>query len=158
MRHVWVVFTLSSHAAEQYELVCMKSLNTGNHERLFGQSRRIAERASNRHPENVIMSIMVHIQEICFTTHGSESSIRKLAVHLPDFDGTFLSHKFATKHKDSYQAETVHSYYKVRVFGGQTWKVATRFTMEIAVKFQPQRAIAVALSNEQCTSSTCTPR
>ena len=99
--------SLSSHAPEQYELVCKKSLNTENQERLLVKSHRIAERASNRHPENVIMSIMMHIQvrhEIYLTTHGSETSIRKLAVHLPDFGGTFLSHEFATKHKDSYQA------------------------------------------------------
>ena len=36
---------------------------------------------------------MMHIQvrhEIYLTTHESETSLRKFAVHLPDFDGTFL--------------------------------------------------------------------
>jgi hypothetical protein len=42
---------LTSHAPQQYEIVCQKSINAENQERLFGQARRAAEATSNRHLE-----------------------------------------------------------------------------------------------------------
>ena len=33
--------SISKHAPEQYEIVCLKSINTENQERMFGQSRHL---------------------------------------------------------------------------------------------------------------------
>ena len=38
---------LTSHAPQQYEVLCLKSVNTENHERFFGQARRLATLTSN---------------------------------------------------------------------------------------------------------------
>ena len=87
--------SLSNHAAEQYELVCMRSLNTENQERLFGQSRRIADHTSNKHPSNVITSILMHLQvkkDMYSTTHGADTIVRTAAKGLPTFQVEQLFH------------------------------------------------------------------
>ena len=43
---------LTAHSPTQYELACLRSLNTENQERIFGQAR-IAETCTNHHPENI---------------------------------------------------------------------------------------------------------
>ncbi len=50
------------HSPTQYELASLRSLNTENQERLFGQARSIAESCTNHHPENVIPQIMLRLQ------------------------------------------------------------------------------------------------
>ena len=50
---------LTAHSPTQYELTCMRSLNTENQERLFGQARVIAESCTNHHPDNVIPQVQV---------------------------------------------------------------------------------------------------
>ena len=50
---------LTSHAPQQYEIVCQKSINA---ERLFGQARRAAEATSNRHPEKIIFTVLLRLQ------------------------------------------------------------------------------------------------
>ena len=42
---------LTSHAAQQYEVVCLKSENTENEEKIFEMPKRIASTTSNRKPE-----------------------------------------------------------------------------------------------------------
>ena len=53
---------LTSHTPQQYEIVCQKSINAENQERLFGQARRAAEATSNRHPENIIFTVLLRLQ------------------------------------------------------------------------------------------------
>lgn len=53
---------LTTHAQLQYEIVSQKSINAENQERLFGQARRTAEATSNRHPENIIFTIILRLQ------------------------------------------------------------------------------------------------
>ena len=52
---------LTSHAPQQYEIVCQKSINAENQERLFGQARRAAEATSNQHPENIIFTSLLRL-------------------------------------------------------------------------------------------------
>ena len=82
----------------------MRSLNTENQERLFGQSRTIAERTSNNHPSNVITSILMHLQvkkDMYSTTHGA---VRTAAKGLPTFQGTVVPYSIAEKYKDNGQS------------------------------------------------------
>ena len=53
---------LTSHAPQQHEILCLKSVNTENHERFFGQARRSATLTSNRTPENIIFKILLCLQ------------------------------------------------------------------------------------------------
>ena len=71
------VHSISRHAAEQYEIVCLRSANTENRERLFGKCRQTAESVTNRHPANTITNIMIHMQakEIGTTTKVNGDTI-----------------------------------------------------------------------------------
>eukprot|EP00731_Ephydatia_muelleri_P037220 Em0421g1a len=55
---------LSSHAAQQYEVVCLKSVNTENEERILGMASKIATTTSNRKPENVLPNILLRLQGV----------------------------------------------------------------------------------------------
>ena len=48
---------LTAHSPTQYKLACLRSLNTENQERLFGQARVIAESCTNHHADNVIAQV-----------------------------------------------------------------------------------------------------
>ena len=53
---------LSKHASEQYELMCLKSVNTENQEDYLDmQSWLIAECTTNCHPGKIITSTLMHM-------------------------------------------------------------------------------------------------
>ena len=54
--------SLVVHAPRQYEIVCLKSVNTENEERIFQQAKQIALKCTNRKPENVIPSVLIRLQ------------------------------------------------------------------------------------------------
>ena len=94
--------SISKHAPEQYEIVCLKSINTENQERMFGHSRHIAEKTSNRHASNIITSVMIRMQ--CITGRTKATSVSSAAAHVSSFGGTIIPVEFAAKHKHSWQA------------------------------------------------------
>ena len=102
------IHSLSKHAAEQYELLCLRSINAENQEGMFGQCRRIAENTTNRHPDNVIQQLMLRMQakqnDSKRKPQNEETIVSKAALNLPHFDGTVIPHEFATKYADSWQA------------------------------------------------------
>ena len=49
---------LIMHAPMQYEILNLSSVNTEAEERLFGQSKQIASKASNRHADNVLLILI----------------------------------------------------------------------------------------------------
>lgn len=51
------IHALTVHSPTQFELSSLRSLNTENQERLFGQARVIAESCTNHHTENVIPQV-----------------------------------------------------------------------------------------------------
>ena len=53
--------SLVVHAPRQYEIVCLKSVNTENQERIFQQAKQIALKCTNRKPENVIPSVLIRL-------------------------------------------------------------------------------------------------
>ena len=54
--------SLVVHAPRQYEIVCLKSINTENQERIFQQAKQIALKCTNRKPDNVIPSVLIRLQ------------------------------------------------------------------------------------------------
>ena len=101
---------LSSHAPLQYELVSQKSVNTENQERLFGQARKAAEATSNRHPENVISTVLLRLQakrEVGHTVHSvneADSQVSKAAASLPEYSRTVVLKSFVRNKTHSWQA------------------------------------------------------
>ncbi len=55
---------ITAHSPTQYELSSLRSLNTENQERLFGQARVIAESCTNHHRDNVI-------PQVCYNSLGT---------------------------------------------------------------------------------------
>lgn len=100
---------LSAHSPTQYELACLRSLNTENQERLFGQGRRIAETCTNHHPENVIPQIMLRLQAkqeqaaLLLSIEKADTQVSTIAQHLPPLPGMRLKKPFIEKRTDSWQ-------------------------------------------------------
>ena len=101
---------LTSHAPQQYEVLCLRSINTENHERFFGQARRSASLASNRTPENVIFNILLRLQakrsagNLLNPIQNSDSQVQRAASNLKQFGGTLFSKSFVSKRNHSLQA------------------------------------------------------
>ena len=53
---------LSCHSGQQYEIVCLRSVNAECQERLFGQAKRTALNTTNRKPNNIIPEILLRLQ------------------------------------------------------------------------------------------------
>lgn len=99
--------SLSKHAAKQYELVCLRSINAESQEGMFGQCRRITERTTNRHPNNIMTQIMIRAQckhSIYEKTRNSTTIVTKAAAGLPSFNGTCVPFELVNKYKDSWQS------------------------------------------------------
>lgn len=101
---------LTSHAPQQYEILCLKSINTENHERFFGQARRSATLTSNRTPENIIFNILLRLQakrsagNLLNPIQNSDSQVRRAASNLERFSGTVISKSFTSTRNHSWQA------------------------------------------------------
>ena len=52
---------ISCHASKQYEIMCLKSCNTENEERLFGQAKASALNTTNRKPGNILPNILLRL-------------------------------------------------------------------------------------------------
>ena len=107
--------------------MCLKSINAESQEGMFGQCRRIAERTTNRHPDNIITQIMIRTQckhPIYKKTRCSNSIFRKAAAGLPDFSGTTIPFELPDKYKDSWQAH-LQRIRPFLVYGRNVWWSAT---------------------------------
>ncbi len=101
---------LTAHAPTQYELVCLRSVNTENQERLFGQARQIALKCTNRSPQNVIPQVLLHLQakqehiQVLQTVHTAETQVSHFARHLPPAPRSTFSASFIQRKRSSWQA------------------------------------------------------
>ena len=102
--------TLTSHAPQQYEILCLKAINTKNHERFFGQARRSTTLTSNRTPENIIFNILLRLQakrsigSLLNPIQKSDSQVRQAASNLERFSGSMVSKSFIATRNHSWQA------------------------------------------------------
>ena len=103
--------SLCVHAPVQYELINLKSTNTEHEERLFGQAKDIASRASNHQPNTIVPSILLRLQakqktRALYTTyHQMCSTISKAANELnQQMENTKISCTFLTTRSSSWQA------------------------------------------------------
>ena len=100
---------ISCHASKQYELMCAKSCNTENEERLFGQAKAIALSTINRRPGNILPNILLRLQakqqvKELFKEQRSQSnkiSAEARAVHTPT--NTKVPLEFVSRRLDSWQ-------------------------------------------------------
>jgi len=98
------------HSPPQYEIVCLRSVNTENQERMFQQMKQTAVRTTNRHPGNVVSSILLHLQakqlagQLSQSLEHGESRVKKASVGVPPFSGTVVSRDFVRSRSSSWQA------------------------------------------------------
>ena len=74
---------------------------------MFRQCRRITERTTNRHPNNIMIQIMIRAQckhSIYEKTRNSTTIVTKAAAGLPSFNGTCVPFELVNKYKDSWQS------------------------------------------------------
>ncbi len=101
---------LTAHAPTQYELVSLRSVNTENQERLFGQARQIALKCTNRSPNNVIPQVLLHLQakqehrHILQSVQTADTQVSHVAQHLPPVAGSTFLTSFIQRRKSSWQA------------------------------------------------------
>ena len=101
---------LTCHAPKQYEIMCLRSCNAENEERLFGQAKAIALHATNRQPGNVLPTILLRLQvklerSTMFNTQNQQSntiSRESRLVHKPQ--NTKVSVQYICNRLDSWQA------------------------------------------------------
>ena len=100
---------LTTHAPVQYEIACLRSLNTENQERIFGQAREIAKKCTNHHPENMIPQILLRMQakqdkrKVILSVQQAETQVSKVAHHLTHFSSSHFTKAFLKQHGSSWQ-------------------------------------------------------
>ena len=93
----------------QYELASLRSLNSENQERLFGQARVIAESCTNHHPDNVIPQVMLRLQAkqerhmAMASVEKGDSQVSSVAKDLPKLQRTTIKSSFLRHKGDSWQ-------------------------------------------------------
>ena len=101
---------LSNHAAQQYEIICMRSTNTEHEERLFGQAKKTALNATNRKPNSIIPNILLRLQakqikrDMYSTLQTAETRIQKEAQQLGLTQNTTVETDFVITRISSWQA------------------------------------------------------
>lgn len=118
--------SLSVHAPVQYELVCLRSLNTENQERIFQQAKQIAKSTTNQQPGNVIPAIILRLQakqltgDLSPSMDNGDTRVQKAAEGAPSFSGTEVNEDFLEGCTSSWQAhlERISSFL---VYGPGLW-------------------------------------
>ena len=81
-----------------------------NQERLFGQRRKAVEMASNRHPQNVITTVLFRLQakketgKMLHSVNEADSQISKAALNVDNVEGSTFAKHFIAQRKHSWQA------------------------------------------------------
>lgn len=116
------------HSPVQYEVVCLRSVNTENQERIFQQAKTIARCTTNRKPENVIPSIMLRLQakqlngKLSSTFEAAETEVRKVAKNVPEFERTCISSSFINSRSYSWQAHVERISHYLVLGEGKWWQ------------------------------------
>jgi len=101
--------SLAVHAPMQYELVCLRSVNTENQERIFQQAKHIARTTTNRQPGNVIPTLLLRLQakqlngQLLSSMDCGESRVKRVAATVSSFSGTMVSEDFIRSRSRSWQ-------------------------------------------------------
>lgn len=101
---------LTAHAPTQYEIVCLRSINTENQERLFGQARQIARKRTNHQPQNIIPQVLIRLQakqeqrHVLQSIHTAESQVSSIAASLDQEPRTTIHYSFIKARQSSWQA------------------------------------------------------
>ena len=102
--------SLVVHAPLQFEIISLRSINTENQERIFNQARRIATGATNRHPQNIISTIVLRLQakaeyrDIFSGVDIGDSMVAKAGAQVKGYTGTCITPEFLQYRSKSWQA------------------------------------------------------
>ncbi len=98
------------HAPVQYEVVCLRSVNTENQERIFQKSKQIAITTTNRQPGNVVHTLLLRLQakqltgDLSASLRNGETRVKHAASAVPTFSGTVVYEDFIEGRSSSWQA------------------------------------------------------
>ena len=100
--------SLLIHGPVQYEIVCLRSVNTEANEHMFNSVKVVADQCTNRHPDNVVTKVLLHVQskQIENSLIGSEGSLQnqdnrvsKESNFLPCYKGTVIPDNYIESRK-----------------------------------------------------------
>ena len=102
---------ITSHAAMQHRLICGKSCNVEEQERVFNTITNITKTTSSNHPSHIIGNVFIRLQAEkqmdafqSTSVAKQQSSVSKLASSLQPCGNTIIPHKLIQKHQRSWQA------------------------------------------------------
>lgn len=100
---------LVAHAPLQYEVISLRSVKTENQERIFSQARKTATATSNRHPQNIVSSLVIRLQAkteikgVSAIVKSSESRVAKASKGIHPYKGTAITRSFLRQRLKSWQ-------------------------------------------------------
>lgn len=116
------------HSPLQYEVVCLRSVNTKNQERIFQQAKAIASATTNRKLENFIPSVMLRLQakhlngNLSSIFSALETEVKKAAKGIPEFKGTCVSSSFLSSRSYSWQVHLERISHYLVLGEGKWWE------------------------------------
>ena len=105
--------SLLIHGPVQYEIVCLCFVNTEANECMFNSVKVVVDQCTNRHPDNVVTKVLLHVQskQIENSLIGSEGSLQNQdnrvskSNFLPCYKGTVIpDNYYIESRKSSFQA------------------------------------------------------
>ena len=122
--------SLTTHSPILFRIVSMRSINTEDQERMFGQAKMITKATSCNRPNEIITNILQRVQmesrsHEMTVSDKDESEVRKLHQTIGPRCNTMYSNSFITRHAPQYQAhlERISDY--LLPGEGTWWKQST---------------------------------
>lgn len=119
------------HAPQQLEIISLRSVNTENQERIFEQARRSATASSNRHPNNILTTIILRLQaKAAFRTktdaaQAANSIVARAGKEVPKYKGTILTTDFLNGRIRSWQSHLMRISHYLLPGKGVWWDEST---------------------------------
>ena len=101
--------SLTTHSPILFRIVSMRSINTEDQERMFGQAKMITKATSCNRPNEIITNILQRVQmearsHEMTVSDKDESEVKKLHQTIGSRCNTIYSNSFITRHAPQYQA------------------------------------------------------
>ena len=96
--------SLTTHSPTLFRIISMRSINTENQERMFGQAKAITKATSCNRPNEIITNIILRVQMEAAQDGDRESDINKLSKAVGPRPNSSFSNTLMAKYPEQYQA------------------------------------------------------
>ena len=116
-----------------YEIICLCSVNIEANECMFNSVKVVADQCTNRHPDNVVMKVLLHGSE--GSLKNQDNRVSNESNFLPCYKGTVIPDNYIESRKSSFQAHLEKiSYFLIPdlVYGGR--KAMVQLCSEMVIR------------------------